>query len=124
MRFKISPMLREGHRWLLLGRGFLNFRKARLDGSVKYRTLEETASHLPGSIRGSEKLSLVGHSFGGMLALDYALDHPEQVCEVLTVASPFKGTQGIYLQNIMRLTGLYDKALYDLLPDLKVGVST
>jgi pimeloyl-ACP methyl ester carboxylesterase len=40
---------------------------------------------------GIDRVMLVGHSMGGMVAMKTALDHPERVTRVVTVGAPFAG---------------------------------
>ncbi len=40
---------------------------------------------------GIDRVALVGHSMGGMVALKTALDYPERVIQVTTVGAPFQG---------------------------------
>ncbi|EAR91167.1 alpha/beta fold hydrolase (macronuclear) [Tetrahymena thermophila SB210] len=42
---------------------------------------------------GIEKFVLAGHSFGGYMAANYALKHPEVVCKQLFLFSPMGGTE-------------------------------
>ncbi len=41
---------------------------------------------------GIDRILLVGHSMGGMVAIKTALDHPERVKRVATVGAPFQGS--------------------------------
>jgi pimeloyl-ACP methyl ester carboxylesterase len=41
---------------------------------------------------GIDRILLVGHSMGGMVALKTAIDHPDRIVRVVTVGAPFKGT--------------------------------
>lgn len=40
---------------------------------------------------GIDRIVLVGHSMGGMVAMKTALDHPDRVSHVVTVGAPFAG---------------------------------
>ncbi len=42
---------------------------------------------------GREPVSLIGHSLGGVLARDYARQHPERVRRVITLGSPYAGDE-------------------------------
>lgn len=63
---------------------------------------------------------LVGHSQGALAALQYALDHPDQVLHVFTVGCPWHGsvTAGFWSKHVKRFT---DRqlvgALQDMAPD-------
>lgn len=43
-----------------------------------------------------EKINLVGHSMGGLVAVDYLLGNPAKVNKTLTAGSPFKGSSLTY----------------------------
>jgi len=116
----VSAKLREARRWLKLGKGFIKSRNRYLSGELKHTTLEDIVPRLIDenySLYYPNKVNLIGHSFGGMVALRYALDHPDEIGNVVTIASAYNGTTGIYWQNLMRFAGLYDSRLYgQLLP--------
>jgi len=44
----------------------------------------------------ASKVNLVGHSFGGLIARDYAAKHSSNVNTVITVGTPHLGTTGFY----------------------------
>lgn len=107
-------MYRELRRWAKLGRGFLTARRRRFRGEADYKTIDDAVEEVKEKT-GAEKVNLFGHSLGGIIALDYALDRPENVEDILTVASPFRGTYGILYSNLMRPAGLHDPVVYDML---------
>jgi pimeloyl-ACP methyl ester carboxylesterase len=49
--------------------------------------------HLIERVRDGGKVSLVGHSLGGVLARQYARKHPDQVQRVICLGSPFAGDE-------------------------------
>lgn len=52
---------------------------------------------------GPEPHSLVGHSLGGVLARDYARQHPERVRRVITLGSPYAGDERSMPRQIVEL---------------------
>jgi pimeloyl-ACP methyl ester carboxylesterase len=50
---------------------------------------------------GIDQIVLVGHSMGGMVAMQTALDHPDRVSQVVTVGAPFEGSS---LSWLLKLT--------------------
>lgn len=42
------------------------------------------------------KVKLIGHSYGGLVAADYAEDHPDKVAKLITAGSPHKGVVKAY----------------------------
>ncbi|MDP3734046.1 MAG: alpha/beta fold hydrolase [Nanoarchaeota archaeon] len=45
-----------------------------------------------------EKVSLIGHSLGGLVAVSCAQDHPDLIDTVIALGTPFKGTYSAYTQ--------------------------
>mgnify|MGYP001947088045 CR=1 FL=1 len=45
-----------------------------------------------------EKVSLIGHSQGGLIATSIAQDNPELINKVIALGTPFYGTKAAYLQ--------------------------
>lgn len=54
-------------------------------------TLEERIEQIK-LITGNDKIRLVGHSMGGIVISKYALDHEEEVEDLVTLSSPLEGT--------------------------------
>jgi pimeloyl-ACP methyl ester carboxylesterase len=48
---------------------------------------------------GLQKVSLVGHGLGGMVAVRAAAEHPDRFTKIMTVTTPF---QGVQLQGIVK----------------------
>jgi pimeloyl-ACP methyl ester carboxylesterase len=58
-----------------------------------------------------DRVSVVGVSLGGLMARDLAYDHPDDVREVITLASPYNLPTASTLEPLMRLaTRFYDPA--------------
>jgi pimeloyl-ACP methyl ester carboxylesterase len=58
-------------------------------------TVERVADHLQMlSDRAGQRVSIIGHSAGGMLGREVARRHPELVRQVITVGSPFRYRRG------------------------------
>lgn len=51
---------------------------------------------------GIDRVMLVGHSMGGMVAMKTALDYPERVLQVVTVGAPFQGRSLSWLLKMAR----------------------
>jgi pimeloyl-ACP methyl ester carboxylesterase len=65
---------------------------------------------------GIERITLVGHSMGGMVALKTAIEHPERVDRVVTVGAPIVGSS---LALLLKLTAFRPVARgMDVLPSL------
>lgn len=84
--FGVAPALAESHRVLmydLRGHGL----SERCESGF---TLDEMADDLRAVLAsaGDEPVMLVGHSYGGSLALRYAASHPEQVRRLVLVEAP------------------------------------
>lgn len=52
---------------------------------------------------GIDRILLVGHSMGGMVALKTAIDYPQRIQRVVTVGAPFQGTS---LSWLLKLTDI------------------
>ena len=67
----------------------------------------------------AEPVVLVGHSQGGLAALRYALDHPDQVRHVITVGTPWLGARlaGTVNTVVRRLVRRDVPALADMTPE-------
>jgi pimeloyl-ACP methyl ester carboxylesterase len=53
----------------------------------------ERLTTLVATIRGEDKVALIGHSLGGALAREYAREHPTHVSRVITLGSPYAGDE-------------------------------
>lgn len=66
-----------------------------LGGGRNLGLTDEMAAHLRGRLEevfrenGGRKVSLVGHSLGGVYARELAREHPDMVRDVITICSPF-----------------------------------
>lgn len=49
---------------------------------------------------GIDRVAVVGHSMGGMVALKTALDHPDRIGRVITVGAPFQGASLSWLLKL------------------------
>ena len=65
----------------------------RLDDSQAYLHREIRNGLLQQNREPDSPIVLVGHSQGGLAALRYAVDHPEQVAHVVTVGTPWNGAR-------------------------------
>jgi pimeloyl-ACP methyl ester carboxylesterase len=66
-----------------------------------------------------EPVVIVGHSQGGLAALRYGIDHPEQARRIVTVGTPWNGTRlaGTVNSLAQRLVRRDVPALADMTPD-------
>src|SRR5207248_5509257 len=55
------------------------------------RAMFNAAAGLPGNAEDAPRV-LLGHSMGGVMALDFALAHPEELSAVVASAPAFRGT--------------------------------
>lgn len=85
--FTSAPVLARGHRVLLYdlrGHG----RSARAAKGYDTRTLAEDLAGLLDVWGWRGPISLVGHSYGALVAMRFALDHPERVHKLALVEAP------------------------------------
>jgi triacylglycerol esterase/lipase EstA (alpha/beta hydrolase family) len=85
-------------------------------GLYKYETLDQAVdkARLEHS---AEKVNLVGHSMGGLEALAYTVNHPGEVDNCVSVASPFSGTNASVGGLSALFFGVYLKTVFQLTPD-------
>ena len=77
-----------------------NLAKLMPDGTADYPSLYTAFSALCDTIE--DDLTLCGLSLGGVLALNYTIDHPEKVKSLILIATPYKmPKQLLRLQNIL-----------------------
>lgn len=77
-----------------------NLAKLMPDGNADYSSLYTAFSNLCNTI--NDELVLCGLSLGGVLALNYTIDHPEKVKSLILIATPYKmPKQLLRLQNIL-----------------------
>jgi pimeloyl-ACP methyl ester carboxylesterase len=79
-----------------------------LGRNLGVRTLERGAQALASRIAqlsygGSRRVSLVGHSLGGVIARQYALEYPGHVRQVICLGSPFVGDPNAVNPLVLRL---------------------
>ena len=59
-----------------------------------------------------DRVSLIGVSLGGLMARELAYDHPNDVRDVITLASPYKLPTAITIEPLIRLAAcFYDPAI-------------
>jgi pimeloyl-ACP methyl ester carboxylesterase len=59
-----------------------------------------------------DRVSLVGVSLGGLMARDLAFDHPSDVRDVITLASPYNLPTATTIEPLVRIVGsFYDPAI-------------
>lgn len=69
-------------------------------GDAAYQSLYQGFSKICGSFE--EKIDLCGLSLGGVLALNYAIEHPEKVNSLALIAAQYKMPRGLLrFQNIL-----------------------
>ena len=82
-----------------------HFSANNIDSSVYILT--EKLKHL--KLPNSQKIILVGHSMGGLVASKYSTLYPDQVSHVITFSSPFHGAPLLSNNFVMRLMGSSEK---------------
>jgi pimeloyl-ACP methyl ester carboxylesterase len=83
--FTVAPALARGHRVLLYdlrGHGRSERTRSGYDLATQAADLDALTASIP------EPLALVGHSYGGLVALRFALDRPERVRKLAIVEAP------------------------------------
>ncbi|MFC1722999.1 alpha/beta fold hydrolase [Nanoarchaeota archaeon] len=113
---KLSTAIRELYRMLRLSPSFVSavYQQHTKDENT-YQTLDQ-------AIDG--ECNLVGVSYGGILAMRYALKNPDKVKNLVTVVSAFRGTRGVYAGHTMYPLGVRTPVLDDLHPDSNFTVET
>jgi hypothetical protein len=89
--------------------------KKRISGNVKYDSLEDVVDFACDE-HSVDKVNLVGHSLGAMLAMSYTLSNPDRVSTCMTVAAPFGGTNKAVLGLVQFGLGIYASSIFQLLP--------
>lgn len=90
----------------------------RLDESQQYLSRAIRAGLLQQNRDPDAPIVIVGHSQGGLAALRYAVDHPQQVLHVLSVGTPWNGARlaGAANSVVHLLTRRHVPALVDMTP--------
>ena len=94
--FTAAPTLARTHRvrvYDLRGHGRSERAKSGYDVRTMARDLEAMASDLPGEI------DLVGHSWGALVALRFALDHPGRVRRLVLVEAPLPPSRAMEMAD-------------------------
>lgn len=85
--FTAAPALAESHRVLLYDlRGHGKSERAKTGYDVPTMTADLEA--VVDALAEAERISLVGHSYGAVIALQYALRHPEKIEKLVLVDAP------------------------------------
>lgn len=90
----------------------------RLDESQQYLSRAIRAGLLQQNRDPDSPIVLVGHSQGGLAALRYAIDHPQQVLHVISVGAPWNGARlaGAANSIVHLFTRRHVPALVDMTP--------
>jgi len=87
LTFTLAPMLAERHRVILIDRPGLGYTH-RLGEAGATITEQATLLQKTAAALGAEKPIVLGHSYGGAVALAWAVHHPEHIAGLVPVASP------------------------------------
>lgn len=79
-----GPLLEKSVRMIYLDQRGSGRSERPWDGDYKMQTLVEDVEALRRSL-GATRLAIIGHSFGGTLALEYAAAHPDRVAKLVLV---------------------------------------
>jgi pimeloyl-ACP methyl ester carboxylesterase len=107
--FSVAPRLAQSHRVMtydLRGHGL----SERPSSGYGLRAMEADLESIIDS-QFDAPVALVGHSFGGAIALRYAIDHPDRVSKLVLVETPLpvmtaEALQFFYSQSLDTLIGL------------------
>ncbi len=77
-------------------------------GEMVAKALEKT---------GRERCNLVGHSFGGLVSVVYALENPQKVANCITIGTPFYGTPAAYMGLAFLALGVLPTAARQITPN-------
>lgn len=98
---RVAPL---GNRYRLLLVDLLGFGRSPKPWRPRY-TVERHAVELHRVLGGRTKLTLVGHSFGAILAVAYAARHPEHVDRLVLLSLPHFGGEASALRYFGGLSG-------------------
>ena len=111
--FTAGPQLARGHRvrmYDLRGHG----RSARAESGFDTRTLAGDLDALAADLRAP--FDLVGHSWGGLVALRYALEHPERVRRLAIVEAPLPPGSALEMASFLAPDEKLPQRLLEALP--------
>lgn len=83
------------------------------DKGTNYGFNAKTGQHLQKLLKktfdanGGRKVTIVGHSLGGVFARELAREHPEMVRNVVTIGSPFNVTEGMNIGTARTLRKIH-----------------
>jgi pimeloyl-ACP methyl ester carboxylesterase len=111
--FTTAPLLAETHRVLLYdlrGHGLSERAKHGYDIETMRLDLDAVADAFS-----AERLTLVGHSYGAVVALRYAMTRPERVAKLVLVEAPLPPSR---LEELDSFLGKPPEAMAEALPDV------
>lgn len=69
---------------------------------------------------GKKRVNLAGHSFGGLVALAYTMENPDNVAKCVTIGTPIQGTPlAPFLYGLMGM-GIFPASASQMLPEGKL----
>jgi pimeloyl-ACP methyl ester carboxylesterase len=107
--FDVTPRLRDRYRIIAFDRPGLGYSDQVTDGFVDTPAQQATQLQRAAAALGADRPIVVGHSYGGAIALSWALDHPGTLSALVLLgaaSNPWPGGLGwLYAINSTRLGG-------------------
>lgn len=80
-----------------------------------YRTIEEAVDEAREKTA-EKKVNIAGYSFGGLIALAYAMENPDNIAKCLTIGTPIKGAPAAYYLFSLFSMGIFPTTASQMIP--------